>query len=198
VRTGAAVLAATGAAAVSAARWKFRLVTVTGASMSPTLLAGDTLVVGRCGPRAVRRGDVVLALIPPAGYGASLIGLGRNGREPVPPIQPAGARSGAADCVQDMPDRVVKRVVGMPGDLLLRADLLALMAPGRTVPDALPDSWLIPPHSCFVLGDGDESEDSVAWGPLPLPMVLGRALALRRPGSPSGWTHVPASPWFHA
>jgi signal peptidase I len=175
-----------------------RLVTVTGSSMSPTLHAGDSLLVGRCGPLAVRCGDVVLALIPPAGHGVTLVGPGGEGRAPLPRLHPAGLRLAGADRVEDMPDRVVKRVVGMPGDLLLRADLVELMAPGRSVPADLPDSWLIPPHCCFVLGDGDESEDSVAWGPLPLAMVLGRAVALRRPGSPSGWTRVPASPWRHA
>lgn len=185
------------AVAFGVARWGLRLVTVTGTSMEPSLQVGDKLLVVRCRPSAVRRGDVALALLPPAGYVVHIPGPAGDAISAVP----AGAaqadlplRPHVDPQVHDLPDRVVKRVVAMPGEWLSQAEVLAMLAPGRAVPDDLPDNWLIPPHSCFVLGDGRESVDSLVWGPLPLPLLLGRAVAHRRARG-SRWGRVPPSPW---
>lgn len=182
------------AAVFGVARWGLRLVTVTGTSMEPSLQVGDELLVVRCRPSAVRRGDVVLALLPPAGYAVHIPGPEGDVTSAVP-VGAAQAdlplRPHVHPQVHDLPDRVVKRVVAMPGEWLSQAEVQAMLAPGRAVPDDLPDNWLIPPHSCFVLGDGRESADSLDWGPLPLPLLLGRAVAHRG----SRWGRVPPSPW---
>jgi signal peptidase I len=181
----AAALLGTAAAALGLARWALTVVTVTSGSMAPTLAAGDRALVRRCGGAAVRRGDVVFALLPPAGHAFALPEPG----EEVP--APAGGPVPEAE----FPDRFVKRVVALPDDVLLREDLLAMLAPGRRPPDDLPPGWLIPPHSCFVLGDGVESDDSVRWGPLPLPLVVGKIVACAPAADASRWQRVPASPW---
>lgn len=186
--------------ALGAARWRLRLVTVTSGSMEPSIQVGDRLLVRRCSPRAVRVGDVVLALLPPANYETQVRASGdadapTSTRDSLP--DPSHRVPGpGAHPPHDLPDQFVKRVVAMPGQSLSRDGLLTMLAPGRRVPTDLPDGWTIPPHSCFVLGDGIESADSVTWGPLPLPLVIGRAVA-HRSARTSAWSRVPASPWRH-
>ncbi len=192
----ARVLAGLGSAAagLALARWALTVVTVTSGSMSPTLAAGDRALVRRCGAGAIRRGDVVLALLPPAGHAVALPGPG-SGPEEVPPSATSGLQ---AESVSDeeFPDRFVKRVVALPDDVLLRDDVLAMLAPGRQPPDDLPHGWRIPPHSCFVLGDGADSWDSLTWGPLPLPLVIGKVVARAPAADAPRWQRVPASPWI--
>lgn len=191
-RAGGAALAGLGsaAAALAMARWTHTLVTITSGSMAPTLRAGDRALVRRCGAGAVRRGDVVLALLPPAGHAVALpeptdppseVGRPRTGTEPDPDVE--------------FPDLFVKRVVALPDDVLLREELLAMLAPGRCPPEDLPHGWVIPPHSCFVLGDGVESADSLSWGPLPLPLVVGKVVARAPAADAPRWRRLPPSPW---
>jgi hypothetical protein len=157
--------------------------------MAPTLRVGDRALVRRCGAGAVRRGDVVLALLPPAGHPVDL-------PEPTDPMPTdVGDPEPEPEQYVEFPDRFVKRVVALPDDVLLREDLLAMLAPGRRPPGDLPHGWLIPPHSCFVLGDGVESADSLSWGPLPLALVLGKVVARASAGDEPRWRRVPGSPW---
>jgi signal peptidase I len=180
------------AAALALARWALSVVTVTSGSMAPTLRVGDRALVRRCGGGAVRRGDVVLALLPPAGHAVVLPAPSSEDVASVvghPEPQP---RSEFAD---EFPDLFVKRVVALPDDVLLRDDVLAMLAPDRRPPRDLPHGWRIPPHSCFVLGDGVESGDSLTWGPLPLPLVVGKVVARAPSADAPRWQRVPASPW---
>jgi signal peptidase I len=179
------------AAGLTLARWAFTIVTVTSGSMEPTLRTGDRALVRRCRGAAVRRGDVILALLPPAGHAVVL-------PEPTEPTEPPpDVRHPHPEPAEELefPDRFVKRVVALPDDVLLRDDLLAMLAPDRHPPDDLPHGWRIPPHSCFVLGDGVESGDSVTWGPLPLPLVVGKVVARAPAADAPRWQRVPASPW---
>jgi signal peptidase I len=177
------------AAAVALARFTLTVVTVTSGSMAPTLRTGDRALVRRCSGGAVRRGDVVLALLPPAGHAVVLPDPGG------PELPDAERRHPGPVEEPEFPDRFVKRVVALPGDVLLREELLAMLAPGRRPPGDLPAGWRIPPHSCFVLGDGVENADSVVWGPLPLPLVVGKVVARAPAADGHRWQRVPASPW---
>ena len=180
------------AAALALARWALSVVTVTSGSMAPTLRVGDRALVRRCGGGAVRRGDVVLALLPPAGHAVALPPPGPDAvASAVEPSEP-GPHAAFHD---EFPDLFVKRVVALPDDVLLRDDVLAMLAPDRRPPRDLPHGWRIPPHSCFVLGDGVEAADSLTWGPLPLPLVVGKVVARAPAADVPRWQRVPASPW---
>lgn len=176
------------AAALALARWVFTIVTVTSGSMEPTLRTGDRALVRRCRGAAVQRGDVILALLPPAGHA---VVLPESTESPPVVAHPLPEPTEAFE----FPERFVKRVVAMPDDVLLRDDVLAMLAPGRQPPDDLPHGWRIPPHSCFVLGDGVDSWDSLMWGPLPLPLVIGKVVARAPAGDTPRWQRVPGSPW---
>jgi signal peptidase I len=185
-RTAAVGLGAA-AAALALARSTLTVVTITSASMAPTLRVGDRALVRRCGGGAVRRGDVVLALLPPAGHAVDL-------PEPTDPTpQGPGHRERARHV--EFPELFVKRVVALPDDVLLRDDVLTMLPPGRRPPADLPYGWRIPPHGCFVLGDGVESVDSLAWGPLPLPLVVGKVVARAPTADAPRWCRVATSPW---
>jgi signal peptidase I len=189
-----AVLAGLGsaAAALALARWALTVVTVTSGSMAPTLRAGDRALVRRCGGGAVRRGDVVLALLPPAGHAVVLPGPGPSSEAAASIV---GHPEPEPEFADEFPDVFVKRVVALPDDVLLRDDVLAMLAPDRRPPRDLPHGWRIPPHSCFVLGDGAESADSLTWGPLPLPLVVGKVVARAPSTDAPRWQRVPPSPW---
>jgi signal peptidase I len=189
VRVPALVGIGSVAAALVLARSALIVVTVTSGSMAPTLAAGDRALVRRCRGRAVRRGDVVLALLPPAGHAVALPAPVAAAGAPPAVDEPPPASDEA------FPDRFVKRVVALPDDVLLRDEVLAMLAPDRPVPADLPHGWRIPPHSCFVLGDGVENADSLTWGPLPLPLVVGRVVARAPAADEPRWQRVPASPW---
>jgi signal peptidase I len=184
------------AAGLALARRALTVVTVTSGSMEPTLRAGDRALVRRCSGSAVRRGDVVLALLPPAGHAVVLPEPAGPSELVGPTPSDAGLPHPEPDEEPEFPDRFVKRVVALPDDVLLRDDVLAMLAPGRRPPDDLPHGWLIPPHSCFVLGDGLENADSLTWGPLPLPLVVGKVLARAPAADAPRWQRVPASPWI--
>jgi signal peptidase I len=178
-------------AALVAARWAFTVVTVTSGSMAPALHAGDRVLVRRCGGGAVRRGDVVLAVLPPAGHPVVLpepVAVPASGSAPPPPPPVPEPRI-------EPTDLFVKRVVALPGDVLVREDVLAVLAPGRRPPANLPRGWRIPPNACFFLGDGVESDDSLAWGPVPLRLVVGKVVARAPTADQPRWRRVPASPW---
>ncbi|KAI4243364.1 MAG: hypothetical protein L6R40_003536 [Gallowayella cf. fulva] len=74
-------------------------------------------------------------------------------------------------CVPDA--AAIKRVVGMPGDFVM-----------RDVHDGRNDTMLqVPEGHCWVLGDNlTESRDSRTYGPIPLGLVVGKVIAKNLPG----------------
>lgn len=86
-----------------------------------------------------------------------------------------------------------KRIIGMPGDLI------CLITPGKTedgdvmeeddkVARVEQEMFRVPEGHCWVSGDNLEwSKDSRNWGPLPLALVHGKALALVLPLSNRKW-----------
>ncbi|GAA5013887.1 hypothetical protein GCM10023317_52280 [Actinopolymorpha pittospori] len=81
-----------------------RLMGVTSNSMAPTLLQGDHLLVARAGSRTARRGAIVVVRTP------------TSWREPLARLQ--------RTAVGAVPDHLVKRVIGVGGDVVAccRAD----------------------------------------------------------------------------
>jgi len=79
-------------------------------------------------------------------------------------------------------ERAVKRIVGMPGDFVMRD------TPGKDG-----EGWMVqvPEGHCWVTGDNLEwSRDSRMFGPLPLALIRGKVLAKITPGWP------PSVVWF--
>lgn len=147
------------------ARRTLLVVDVFGESMAPALAHRDRVLVLRRRRRPLRRGQIVLGRIPPQGYVTVPL------RDLPDPGEAAAAQAEAPPLIPDT-DRFVKRVVGLPGDTLWRADLEPVLSRRLRLAD-LPEHWDVPAGHCFILGDGVESDDSISWGPLPLTDVLG-------------------------
>jgi signal peptidase I len=135
---------------------------VEGSSMERTLLPDEYVLIDKLSPRwsAYEPGDIVV-LTPPAAF----------------------TRGSATP--------FIKRVVAVGGDRVelrdgavyvnhVRRDEPYLFEDGgvaqETDPLADTSSWIVPPGDVFVLGDHRAvSEDSRAFGPIPVSSVLGRA-----------------------
>lgn len=86
--------------------------------------------------------------------------------------------------------RVVKRLLGLPGDQVTVASErttvngltvgtgLALAAALRQPPDAFARQVTLPMDAVWMMGDTHDSFDARYWGPLPITQVRGRAYAL--------------------
>lgn len=130
-------------------------------SMSPTLHAGDHIVVTPYfSGGAPQRGDVIVFRSP-----------------------------------ADLRDLLVKRVIGVPGDLVESREGRVVisghvLAEPYLTPAAMTSgvaAGIVPGGTYFVLGDNrTNSVDSRAWGFLPEPLVIGRARMILWGKAPEG------------
>lgn len=149
------------------------------ASMEPQLTAGDRVVVSRVAYdlHHPNRGDVVVFDDPdaePAGDDSFVVlRYGRDALEAVGVVRPEDTE-------------LIKRVIGLPGDVLEGRD-------GRIYVDDLPlvepylDSRVatsdfgpvtVPEGHVFVMGDNrPNSQDSRSFGAVPVDSIVGRAIA---------------------
>jgi signal peptidase I len=128
------------AVAVLAVRRRYLLVTVSGASMAPTLRPGERVLVVRRRWRPADRGAIVVLAAPAAATHDPTLSRWR-----------------------------LKRVVAGPGDPVPPEVARRL---------GLPDGSLVPAAHLMVMGDNPRSEDSRAWGAVPVGSVVG---LVRRP-----------------
>jgi signal peptidase I len=145
--------------------------TIPSESMHPTLQAGDRVLVNRLAYRAheIRRGDVIVFARPP---GSPITG-------------------------PDAPKDLIKRVIGLPGDIVATRDgavwingrrLTEPYLPGGTPSTGLDDGVKIPTGHVWVMGDNrTNSADSRVFGPLSERLVIGRAFARVWPPSRIGF-----------
>jgi signal peptidase I len=135
--------------------------TIPSESMHPTLQAGDRVLVNRLAYRAhdIRRGDVIVFARPPHS-----------------PINGP-----------DAPKDLIKRVIGLPGDIVATHDgavwingrrLNEPYLPDGTQSTGLEDGVKVPAGHVWVMGDNrTNSADSRVFGPLSQRLVIGRAFA---------------------
>jgi signal peptidase I len=145
--------------------------TIPSESMHPTLQAGDRVLVNRLAYRAhdIRRGDVIVFARPP--------------RSPI--------------TGPDAPKDLIKRVVGLPGDIVATSDgavwvngrrLTEPYLPAGTPSTGIEDGVKVPAGHVWVMGDNrTNSADSRVFGPLSDRLVIGRAFARVWPPSRIGF-----------
>jgi signal peptidase I len=96
----------------------------------------------------------------------------------------------------DSPVPYIKRVIGLPGDLVEVRDQrvwvngIALNEPYVSAPPNYPGNWVVAAGEYFVLGDNrNNSSDSHSWGLLPEDHVIGKAFFSYWP--PEFWGKIP-------
>ena len=145
--------------------------TVNGPSMEPTFLEGHRVLVNRFG--AISFWGISLYGQP----GFLFNGPERGDMIVFEPQQPGT-------------EKIVKRVIGLPGDKVDIAngvvkvnDLATNYTEKRTDPKSHLDyPVVVPPHSYYVLGDNrDQSNDSRNWGYVPTQDIVGKVWLLYWP-----------------
>jgi signal peptidase I len=127
------------------------------ASMEPTLMIGDRILVDKLSYHlhGVGRGDIVVFATPP--------------------------KEVADTAIKDL----VKRVIGLPGDVISSRGgrvyidgkpLLEPFLPVGTVTSGI-TTQKVPPNEYFVMGDNrSNSQDSRFFGPIPRSLIVGRVV----------------------
>ena len=129
------------------------------ASMEPTLLIGDRILVDKLSYHlhGVGRGDIVVFAKPP--------------------------REVADPTIKDL----VKRVIGLPGDVIssrggrvyINGKVLPEPWLGRGIVTTDIRTQKVPPNEYFVMGDNrSDSQDSRFFGPIPRSLIVGRVVLL--------------------
>jgi signal peptidase I len=151
-------------------------------AMLPTLRTGQIVTVDNATMRArpPRLGEIVV-LNPPSGFDASVPRCGARG-EGLGHPRMCGAPTGSPAA-----ERLIKRVVGLPGDRLAMRNGHVIRN-GRPEPDGyikpcapvnslvcnFPQPIVVPAGDYFVLGDNRaESDDSRFWGPVKRAWITG-------------------------
>ena len=152
-----AVLLVAVGAAFGVRIWVAQTYLIPSASMEPTLMIGDRILVNKLSYHlhGVGRGDIIVFAKPP--------------KETSDPT------------IKDL----VKRVIGLPGDVISsRGGQVFINGQVLHEPWLSPhvvttgiSTQKVPPHEYFVMGDNrSDSQDSRFFGPIPGSLIVGRAV----------------------
>ena len=146
---GATVVAVAVIIGLRTLRQRFAVVTVTGQSMQPTLIAGDRVLVRRRDIRELQSGQIVV--------------FRRPASDSTWQTEPPRSADGGAGWA-------IKRLAAIPGDRL-PAEILAT---ADCNPELLVPGLVVPCQKLFVIGDNvDGSFDSRHFGYVPAEHLLG-------------------------
>lgn len=138
----------------------FKIVLVNGQSMSPTLLNGERVLAWTpFAKQFFKRGTIVT-------LSHFHMQLPANKRS-----HPA-FHAAVVSIEQEQSELFVKRIIGLPGDTVrISIDQLPPHALATVDPQVICNGsellWHIPDGQVFVRGDGQQSNDSIAWGAIP-------------------------------
>jgi signal peptidase I len=158
--------------------------------MLPTLTVGQRLLVDRFSHRIggdPKLGDITV-FMPPAGAERDDRQCGISGEGPSYDGGVASSRSCSRATPGAGTKAFVKRVVGLPGDVISVQDGHVIRNGHRArEPFAAPcgggrecdlQAIVVPPGQYFLMGDNrGNSDDSRYWGPVPRRQIIGRAVA---------------------
>lgn len=170
-------------------------------SMLPTLQIGQRVLVDRFSHRIggdPKIGDVTV-FMPPAGAALSGNQCGKAGEGPSNQSGSASHRSCSRALPGTGPKPFVKRVVGLPGDVITVQDGHVIRnghrasepftAPCGGGPECNLESIIVPRGHYFFMGDNrGDSDDSRYWGPVPRSQIIGHAVATYWPPGRIGGT----------
>jgi signal peptidase I len=167
-------------------------------SMLPTLHVGQRLLVDRFSHRIggdPKLGDITV-FMPPAGADDAADQCGAAGEGPS-----NDGRSSRRSCSRPTPGTgskaFVKRIVGLPGDVISIASGHVIRNGHRArepfaascgaAPECDLEPIIVPPGHYFLMGDNrGNSDDSRYWGPVPRSQIIGKAVVTYWPPSQIG------------
>lgn len=161
------------AAGVVAARRLLLVINVVGDSMLPTYHHGDRVLAVRTGTRGLQRGSVVIGRIDRT----ALLDAGHA--DALPGTAAVAVAEPSFDPLMDHDEEpggrllVIKRLEGLPGDLVVQPD----GGGART-----PRPATLPAGHYALAGDAPNSRGTAQWGPVAATDIVGRVFA-RLPSS---------------
>lgn len=190
-------------ASIALLRFNFKIITVSGNSMYPTLSPGERLLAKKVWQHGqLRTGQIVIGKMealpqpPDLSHGFSSLEEMDLPVIEIYPDEQSLEEFQAETSIQSQrePSNFIKRIEGLAGDHVevnikeLHEIMQAMLKPTSNFSDTL--NWTIPEAHCFLRGDGLVSMDSLVLGPVHLDAIDSVVIAkFPRPAKHPNYTH---------